>query len=171
MKIIKENIYNFHKIGDVKSSLGIGRRHLIEEWLEGEMGKTNYKIEEDWSINFDGAVNLDSRGIEEIPEYIQFGKIKKGFFSISHNSLRSLRGCPISVKGSFYCNDNLLETLEFSPSYVGLDFFIVNNPIKDLRGISKFIGGDFVFGENRKVFTERDLKGTKLIGNVIHKDY
>jgi len=97
-------MYKFEKKSDSLVSLGIGKKALIARWLD-EMGVTNYIINDDYTIDVKGNVNLYNKGLDKFPDYIKFGKVG-GSFSCSYNQLVSLEGCPDSVGGSFDCSDN-----------------------------------------------------------------
>ena len=120
-------------------------------------GIKNYTINDDGSIDVDGDVNLDNRGLTELP--LDFNKVTGDFYCV-HNKLTTLKGSPKYV-GGFYCNvnnltsleyspkevgdsfscgSNKLTSLEFSPEKVGSDFNFIDNEIRDLYGISDYIG-------------------------------
>ncbi len=96
----------------------------IKQWLN-EMGIQQYTINKDLTVDVNGNVNLQSKGLIEIP--IQFGFIN-GDFGIAYNKLDSLKGSPKKVTGYFDCCGNKLTSLEYCP---------------------KEIGGLFVFNENK----------------------
>lgn len=121
---------NFEKRKDPLSSLGIGKRKLIEDWLRPfRMQIHNYEIDDNFNININCSVYLSMLGIEKFPEYIQFGKID-GDFDVYGNKLVSLRGCPCIVNGFFDCDKNNLITLEGCPSIVSECFSCSNNAKK-----------------------------------------
>ena len=101
-------------------SLGIGRKALIEKWLD-EMGIKNYTIN-DLTIDVNGYVHLYNKNLIKFPEYIQFNEVNGSF-----NNLISLRGCPKIVNYNFYCYSNLLESLEGCPENVGNNFSCHHN--------------------------------------------
>ena len=74
-------------------NLGIGKRKLIEDWLENNcIGE--YTIDDNFIINGsnDIIINLGENETE-LPDYIQFGEVFS--FDIGYNkNLKSLRGCP-----------------------------------------------------------------------------
>ena len=80
--IVNEN--NFFK------NLGIGQEARIKKWvkenciLRGRIGRSvEYTINSDMTIDFiDGRVVILDYNEKELPEYIQFGKIKGNFDSI-----------------------------------------------------------------------------------------
>jgi len=130
------NEMNFQrKMGDPLSAMGIGKTQLIKDWLD-EMGVKHYTINDDYSIDVDGGVSLDSKNLSKFPDYIQFNMVS-GYFNCDCNQLVSLRGCPRYVGGSFNCFYNSLISLE---------------------GCPKRVGGYFDCSDNAKKFTFEDVK-------------
>jgi len=107
------------------TNLGLGRKGLIKTWLE-KYDIEKYTINDDLTIDVGKSVDLSSKGLEEIPEYIQFNIIKN-FFDINDNKLISLRGCPNQVFGFFDCRWNKLTSLKYSPEYIKGALYIVPN--------------------------------------------
>jgi hypothetical protein len=97
-------------------SLGVGKVSLITKWLD-KMEIENYTINDDYTIDVDGRVNLYDRNLDKFPDYIQFNKVI-GYFNCSHNQLTNLRGCPIEVFTSFNCSYNFLTSLSNCPKVV-----------------------------------------------------
>ncbi|MCI7338339.1 MAG: hypothetical protein MSH41_07115 [Bacteroidales bacterium] len=85
---------------------GVGRSKLIKDSLD-EYGVKNYTINDDFTIDVNGDVNLEGKDISEFPVHIQFGTIK-GDFDCSFNQLTSLKGVPKKIEGNFDCNFNQL---------------------------------------------------------------
>jgi hypothetical protein len=112
-------------------ALGIGRKKMIEDWLEEQQIYAYHIINDDYSIDItEYGVDIRSIGLNVFPDYIQFNKIN-GFFNCCHNNLTSLRGCPIYyVKGDFLCSSNKLRSLDFCPKYVGENFYCGYNITK-----------------------------------------
>ena len=108
-------------------------------------GITNYTINEDGSIDVNGDVNLNRKGLTKLP--LKFRNVT-GNFNCSYNELTSLEGSPKSVGGKFNCNDNLLTSLEGSPKSVGGNFRCYNNLLTSLEGSPKYIGGNFNCNDN-----------------------
>jgi len=117
-KLISESLdkYNFEKKSDPLTSLGIGRKIMIEKWLEKMKRSGNYTINDDYTIDA-GNVDLDNRDLFEFPDYIQFNKVT-GWFDIRNSKLTSLRGCPEIVDNDFICSWNYLTSLEGCPKLV-----------------------------------------------------
>lgn len=116
---------NFEKHNDPLKSLTIGREYLIIEWLDA-MGIKNYVINDDSTIDVNGFVGLSSKGLIELPDFIQFNNVKESFIC-ANNKLVTLRGCPKFVGGSFVCRDNNLTSLKYSPEVVLRNFYSYNN--------------------------------------------
>lgn len=141
MKQLKEYILtenNFFK------NLGIGMVARIEKWLN-ENYIRNYTINDDLTIDVKGDVDLHRYGERELPEYIQFGKIKGSFDIYSSPYLISLRGCPREVGVDFSCSEcGNLTSLEGCPQIVRGSFFCnYCHSLTSLEGAPKTVGGDF----------------------------
>jgi hypothetical protein len=119
---------NFERRKDPFGVLGIGKRQLIKDWLD-EMGVERYTINADYTIHVDSHVDLEHKGLTELPDYIKFNIITS-YFDCSHNKLTSLRGCPNRVGGWFVCSLNLLTSLEHCPKYVRNTFWCQSNKVK-----------------------------------------
>jgi len=128
MKLVKESLHSFEKKHDPLSSLGVGKKSLIEKWLK-EMEINRHLIREDLTIDVYDGVGLDDIDIKEFPNYIQFNKVDE-FFSCSYCGLITLKGFPKIVNGPFWINNNNLTSLEYSPKYVNGIFDCRNNAIK-----------------------------------------
>jgi hypothetical protein len=157
----------------------------------------NYTINEDGSIDVDGNVPLNKRGLIELP--IKFRNIlsqgnQTGNFLCHDNKLTSLSGAPREVGGAFYCCENHLTSLEGSPNKVGGDFLCYFNKLTSLEGSPHSVGGDFYCYRNQLTSLEgiskyisgyincrnnqlRDVKGVKegwrghfwIEGNPVHE--
>lgn len=125
MKIVKENINEFKKGLDPVDSLGLGRRKLIEDWLQ-KMSIEEYIINDDYTIDIEHRLILSNKQMGNFPEFIQFRSVI-GDVSFQNNKLTSLRGSPIFVSGMFSCSDNELKTLEYAPKVVKFHFFCHSN--------------------------------------------
>ena len=127
-RFVNEHI-NFEKKRDPLSSLGVGQRKLIEDWLE-EMDVKNYTINDDLTIDVNGSVDLNDKDLTKFPNYIQFNEIF-GYFDCSENQLTSLRGCPrITYDGYFSCSHNKLTNLDFCPEIVAGSFDAYDNEVE-----------------------------------------
>ena len=115
--LVRESI-SFQRGGDPKDALGIGKRYLIEKWLE-EMGILDTcDINDDLTIDSTHNIKLSHKNLIKFPDYIQFNRVD-AFFSVQNNNLISLNGCPIFVKSMFSCSNNDLESLEGCPKFAG----------------------------------------------------
>lgn len=103
---------------------------------------TKYTINDDYSIDVDGNVDINDNKLEEIP--IKFNKVT-GYFSCVGNFLTDLENSPRWVGGNFFCQrqyDNSLKSLKGAPDYVEYRFECDNNDnLKSLEGIPEYIGG------------------------------
>jgi len=119
----------------------------IEKCLKS-FGIENYTINNDFSVDIDGDVNLrgELTGIGVIP--VNFGKVT-GTFICGFNNLKSLKGCPYYVGGSFLVGYNELESLEHGPQVVMGNYSCHDNLLTSLVGVPKIIGGDFDCSHNR----------------------
>jgi hypothetical protein len=130
MKLVKESLneMNFQKKRDPLGALEIGRKQLIIDWLDN-MDVKNYTINDDYTIDVNGGVDLFDKSIEKFPDFIQFNIIN-GVFVCQKIGLTSLKGCPIEVSTIFTCSENRLESLLHCPNYVGGTFYCYNNKVE-----------------------------------------
>ena len=131
-------------------------REEIEAWLQ-KMKIKNYTINDDLTVDVDGAVYIFDRMLKSIP--IQFRST--WHFDCSDNQLTSLAGCPREVDGYFSCSYNELTSLKGGPREVSDGFFCRGNYLTTLRGAPKFVGGDFSCTVNP------ELKSLDGIGQVM----
>jgi hypothetical protein len=110
----------------------------------------NYTINDDGSIDVDGDVTLNNKGLTELP--LTFNKVT-GYFICSNNQLTSLKGSPRWVGSWFSCYNNQLTSLEFSPDYVGDDFISEINNLTDNYSDTE-IGGYFYTSLEQDGLTE-----------------
>jgi len=121
----------FERYKDPKEALGFDKKEVIKNWLDSN-GITNYFITRNFMVDVYSKTDLSGKGLTELPVYIQFRKIE-GSFSVAHNNLTSLRGCPHRTKASFYCCDNQLASLEFGPIQVVGSYIAQNNNLTSLQ--------------------------------------
>ena len=162
---MKNNLQTFYPRLDEKFTdesdpvhdMSIGAIKLIKDWLD-KMGIIRYTINNDLTIDVNATVNLCNRlgDAEKLPDYIQFGKIKNGHFSLYNNNLTSLKGCPYEIdkgntayNGDFCCVNNRLTSLEFAPKSITGAFICTQNAKrfteKEVRAVCKNIGGQNTF--------------------------
>ena len=128
-------------------------------------GIKNYTINDDGSIDVDGDVNLDNRGLTELP--LDFNRVT-GDFNYDSNGLVTLKGSPKYVGRHFFCSDNELTSLKFGPKYVGGSFGCGVNKLTSLEFSPKKVGSTF-YCENNKL---RDLYGiSDYIGGILFCEY
>lgn len=143
MKTLKGSILS-HSSHSGKETMN----RLIRGWLD-EYGVKNYTINDDYTIDVNGYVNLVGRDLTEIPEYIQFGVVI-GDFNCYNNQLTSLKGCPKEVRlGNFLCHHNQLTSLEGAPKEVGRFFQCSFNQLTSLEGAPENVGGSFYCNYNK----------------------
>lgn len=115
-------------------NLGIGKRKLIEDWLENHC-TGEYTIDDNLIINGsnDIIISLDENETE-LPDYIQFGEVFS--FEIGYNrNLKSLRGCPHKAI-YFSCNGCWsLLSLEGAPKDCFQFFCCYCKSLTTLKGI------------------------------------
>ena len=141
-KLVKENL-DFSRKKDVLSSLGIGSRKLIKDWLD-EMGIEHYMINDDLTIDA-LDVHLANSELVMLPDYIQFNSAN--IFNCDTNRLISLRGCPKRVRSNFNCFDNHLTSLD---------------------GCPEFVGGYFDCEDNYEMFSESDVTDRCVVNGDIY---
>jgi hypothetical protein len=125
MKIVREHINEFERSDNSLKNLGIGKKALIKQWLDN-YNVRNYVINDDFTIDVIGYVNLSEKQLDSVPDYIKFNKVG-GYFDCSYNKLTSLEFCPNEVGESFFCNDNDLTSLNGCPKKVRVNFWCENN--------------------------------------------
>jgi hypothetical protein len=91
----------------------------------------NYIINADGSIDVDGDVDIQSKGLLSI--HLNFNTVS-GDFNCAFNKLISLEGAPNNVGGDFHCGWNQITSLEGCPKVVGVDFNCRDNKLKSLKG-------------------------------------
>jgi len=117
------NATNFVKTSDPYRAIGVGEISLIEKWLQTySINKDDYKINDDFSIDVYGDVNLINKKLEQLPVYIKFNKINGGFYA-GGNRWKSLKGFPSEVNGDLQIESPSTNTLiynkkKFKENYV-----------------------------------------------------
>ena len=131
---------------DPIKDLGIGKRRLIEMWLQTWNIK-NYTINKDLTIDVNDTVNMVYQQIEKLPYYIQFGIIKGSFFC-NNCGLITFKGMPHTIKGILGCAGNKIKTLKYMPKEIERSLFIDRNPIKftenEIRSLCNVKGDVYV---------------------------
>jgi hypothetical protein len=111
-----------------------------------EYGIENYTINPDESIDVNGDVHLEHKGLSELP--LKFGIVSANFYC-DNNQLTSLEGAPKKVYGSFYCNHNKLTSLEGAPEEIGTNFDCSYNRLTSLEGAPREVGRGFYCDNNQ----------------------
>jgi len=160
MKLVPESlneVFHFERsTSDPLKNLSVGKKAQITKWLDSFSIK-NYTINDDFTIDVNGDVDLDDQSLTCLPSFIKFNKIS-GYFYCSNNQLISLEGCPITVGGSFLCRNNQLTSLEGCPTIVGDNFSCSNNQLTSLESCPTIVGGAFYCYGNKKKFSEKDVR-------------
>jgi len=122
----------------------------------------NYTINDDFTIDVKGNVNLYNKSLSKIP--LKFNIVSGGFYCYNNN-LTTLEGSPRSVY-NFDCDYNELTTLEGGPEYVDGIFWCSRNSLKTLEGGPEFVRGNFYCQNNP--LTSKEYKGV-IKGILIHR--
>jgi hypothetical protein len=80
-----------------------------------ELNISNFTINDDFTVDVNGNVDLSGKGLTEIP--LQFNRVE-GDFNVSHNKLTSLKNSPTFCM-SYNCYDNLLTSFEGISENIG----------------------------------------------------
>ena len=137
MKYIKtyEGLFDFFK----KKETDPKKIEIIN--LCKEYNITKYTINDDYSIDVDGHVDLSSKELTKIP--IKFNNVT-GFFSCVGNMLVDLENAPRRVEGNFLCQHQYYGSfisLKGAPEYVGFRFdFNENENLKDFTDFPTYVG-------------------------------
>ena len=141
-------VFHFERSSsDPLKNLSIGKRAQIIKWLDSFEIK-NYTINDDFTIDVNGDVDLSYSSLTCFPSFIKFNEVN-GYFDCTSNKLTSLEGCPIKVGSSFYCSDNQLTSLEGCPIKVSDSFSCSVNKLTSLEGCPLTVGGDFSCSRNQ----------------------
>jgi hypothetical protein len=140
-----------------------------------EYGIENYTINGDGSIDVDGSVDLNDKGLIKLP--LKFSRVSGDFycsykFFSSVDKLKNLEGAPEYVGGGFTCRYNKLTSLESAPKEVGSDFSCSNNELTSLSGAPLSVGGNFYCSYNELTSLNglefKSFKFIELKGNPIY---
>lgn len=137
----------------------------IERWLEEnclfkkpipEITK-NYEIlyiNNEYIVNTFTDTVITNKDLVELPyNLFRFNNID-GYFNISElHNLKTLRGCPRSIKYSFYCMHNKsLKSLEYGSKIVGGNYnCYACTSLVSLNGLPIQIGNDLILDECRSL--------------------
>jgi len=153
LKYLTENIHQrfTRDNGSNKlSNLGIGKRILIERWLEEHGIEEKCFINDDLTIDSRGFITLSSRSITQLPDYIQFNRVGNDF-AISVNNLITLKGCPRYIEGRMLCHKNNLTNLDYAPIEC-TQFHCDDNHIPPA------LLAKFVYTHNYKVYHDKSME-------------
>lgn len=143
-------------------------RREVSIWLD-DYGVEKYTINSDLTVDVDDSVDLDNERLKFLP--VQFGKIN-GYFFIDDNGLKSLKGCPIEIKGEFSCSKNNIYNLDGFPKNIGSIVFFEKTPISKLFKLVNWKINDdsdyFHLDERFKKFIEYLIEYNVIVNNTIH---
>lgn len=137
MKYIKtyEGLFDFFK----KKETDPKKIEIIK--LCTQYNITKYTINDDYSIDVDGHVDLANKELTKIP--IKFNKVT-GYFSCVGNQLVDLENAPRRVERNFMCQHQYYGSfisLKGAPEYVGFRFdFNDNENLKDFTDFPTYVG-------------------------------
>jgi len=117
----------------------------------------NYTINGDGTIDVDGDVDLEDKGLTELP--LKFNKVTGGFYC-AYNQLTSLEGSPKEVDGFFECNNNKLITLKGCPKHVSGHFSCHDNQLISLEGVLNI--GDSLFCQHNQLINLDHLPNVSI---------
>lgn len=123
----------------------------IKSWLDS-MEIKDYIINDDYSVDVNGSVNISNKKIKKIPVKFRF---IQGNFDCSRNNLITLKNSPTKINGNFNCSNNKLSSLNMSPGEIYGHFNCAHNKLTSLEN-----GPNFV----RKSFDCSNNKLTTLVG-------
>jgi hypothetical protein len=158
VKLVSESLnelYKFEKKCDPLVSLGVGTHALIVNWLN-EMHIDNYHINDNYTIKIIGHLDLSSKNLYKLPDYIKFDKVLDSCWSYNNN-FTNLKGFPSWVELHFNCSYNNLQSLDGCPEYVGGFFDCSHNNLTSLKGCPKIVIKAFTCNDNKVKFTNEDV--------------
>jgi hypothetical protein len=125
---------------------------LIHNFMD-HYGISRYKVNEDFSVDVFGDVNLSLKNLVKIP--VKFRKVS-GYFDCSANKLTNLVNAPDEILNYFDCTVNNIYTLIGGPRYVEGGYYCMDNKLEDLVGYPKYCLTVFDASRNEL----KTLKGT-----------
>jgi hypothetical protein len=115
-------------------------------------------VDDQGFITIDGDVVVDGNyQNHELPLHFN---IVTGSFKIRPQTLTTLKGCPLHVKGDFDCSANSLESLEGSPKKVGGYFDARFCNLKTLEGGPLTVGGNYFARRNEELISLKGIAQT-----------
>jgi hypothetical protein len=173
-------INEIKKSTDVRGSISVGRRALLDEWLRSLGLDPSRATLRGNMVDYTGDLDISGRGLTTLtsPDGFSFGNVGGSFwcddnrlislkgapesveedFSCSENQLMSLEGATKNVRGNFSCSNNQLTSLEGAPKSVGGGFWCSYNQLTSLVGAPKSVGGGFWCTNNPVKFTEEEVR-------------
>ncbi len=107
------------------------------------------------------AIDCNLQDLSIGPDYVG------GDYTISKNSLTSLKGAPSIVKGEFNVNENNLGSAEGCPR-VGTNISMRKNQLSNLKGLPEAVNGNLELSENQIVSLEGSPKMVKGVFFLSH---
>ena len=112
-------------------------------------------------------LGLSDKGITKLPSWVAKCEVS-GDFDCAGNRLTSLKGAPKKVGGDFYCDGNKLTSLDGAQKEVSGNFDCNYNNLTSLKGAPQKVGGYFNCHNNRKKFTEEEVRAVSDVKGKIY---
>lgn len=133
------------------------------------VGDRKFKYTMEGDIRVYSNIDITNMNLTKLPD---FGKSKKykvlANFYCSNNELTNLKGSPITVNNNFDCSGNKLTSLEGGPISVGGEFYCSSNNLISLKGSPNTIGEDFYCYNNKKKFSEEEVREVSDVKGEIY---
>lgn len=108
------------------------KKKAIDKWLD-KMMINNYTINDDLTIDVDGTVNLDGKGLDSLP--YKFGYVKD-YFTCERNALQDMTNMPHTVGKDWHVSDNNIVSLVGMPKVLGKTINFKHNQVTSFEGIA-----------------------------------
>lgn len=128
---LKPKVYN--NIDDILNDKSLSHSGRVEkiDIICRKLGIYRYILNYDYSIDCSGSINLNDKGLTEIP--LKFRKVFS--FDIKNNKLKSLKNCPTELR-YLDASNNQIESLEYCPKIITSSLKLKNNKIKSVEGLT-----------------------------------
>lgn len=107
------------------------------------------------------APGYDLVSLEGCPEEVD------GYFDVSYNELTTLEGAPEYVGKHFDCSGNKLISLKGCPKKIYSSFECNRNNLTSLEGCPEEVEGNFSIKNNKKQFTEEEVRAVCSVGGRV----
>lgn len=121
---------NSNSNGNIELSLA-EKKKPIDKWLD-KMMINYYTINDDLTIDVDGSVDLNGKGLDQLP--YKFGHITE-YFTCERNFLSNMVNMPNTVGKDLYMDSNALTTLIGIPKVKGGTISFKHNELTSLEGL------------------------------------